>query len=96
MERKLLTLSEIEATVKTLNGWAVEGNGLRQRFKFENFAEALGFVNEIGVIAESLDHHPDISFGWGYAEVATTTHDRSGITDFDTSLAAQIDALTAK
>jgi len=40
-----------------------------------------------------LDHHPDIKFGWGYAKVKTTTHDRDGVTDFDIELARQIDAL---
>jgi len=41
----------------------------------------LAFVNRVGEIAEATDHHPDITFGWGYAEISTTTHDRDGITD---------------
>lgn len=96
MERKLLTHDEIEAALETLDGWKVDGKGLKQRFEFQNFAEALAFVNEVGMIAESLDHHPDIMFGWGYAEIATTTHDRGGITDFDMSLARRIDSLSGK
>jgi 4a-hydroxytetrahydrobiopterin dehydratase len=92
MERKLLTPDEIAAALGTLNGWTVDGYVLRRRFEFENFAAALTFVNRVGEIAESLDHHPDITFGWGYANISTTTHDRGGITDFDLELARRIDA----
>jgi 4a-hydroxytetrahydrobiopterin dehydratase len=66
---------------------------LSRRYEFANFAEALAFVNRVGEIAEAADHHPDITFGWGYAEISTTTHDRNGITDVDFALASKIDAL---
>lgn len=92
MERKSLTADEMTAALGALKGWTVNGKMLKRRFEFENFAAALAFVNRVGAIAESLDHHPDITFGWGYAEVATTTHDRGGITEFDLELARRIDA----
>jgi Pterin-4a-carbinolamine dehydratase len=53
----------------------------------------LAFVNRVGEIAESMDHHPDIKFGWGYAKISTTTHDRGGVTDVDLALAGKIDAI---
>ena len=56
-------------------------------------ADALDFVNRVGVLAEAADHHPDITFGWGYAELELTTHDRGGITDVDVELAKRIDTL---
>ena len=93
MERKLLTKDETTVALEQLNGWQVEGVSLKRRFKFVDFAEALGFVNRVGILAEELDHHPDTTFGWGYAEILTTTHDRGGITQFDTELAARIDAI---
>lgn len=52
----------------------VDGHHLKRRFTFKNFAEALLFVNKVGVLAESEGHHPDISFGWGYVEISTFTH----------------------
>ena len=91
MKRKLLTQGEIETALGDLKGWRVDGVMLKRRFDFEDFAAALAFVNLIGEAAEKLDHHPDITFGWGYAEVVTTTHDRGGITDFDLSLARSVD-----
>ena len=55
--------------------------------------ENIQLVNRVGELAETADHHPDITFGWGYAEIALTTHDRGGITDVDIALAKQIDGL---
>jgi 4a-hydroxytetrahydrobiopterin dehydratase len=93
MKREILDDNEINERLKTLNGWRAEGGNLKKRFTFQNFAEGLDFVNRVGAIAETLDHHPDITFGWGYAELATTTHDRGGITDVDFSLLAEIDQI---
>ncbi len=95
MERKLLSQDEITERSGKLHGWTIDGKMLKRRFEFGNFAEALAFINKVGEIAENLDHHPDITFGWGYAEVATTTHDRGGITDFDVSLASGINEIGA-
>ena len=93
MERILLTTDEISARRARLEGWTADDGTIRRRFAFEDFAAALAFVNRVGEIAESMDHHPDITFGWGYADIATTTHDRGGITDFDIELAARINAI---
>ena len=93
MERRLLNQDEVTSELTKLNGWQTNDNKLTRKFSFANFAEALAFVNRVGEIAEAADHHPDITFGWGYAEISTTTHDRGGITDVDIALANQIDQL---
>ena len=38
-------------------------------FKFKNFIESQNFINKVGEIAEIENHHPDISFGWGYCSI---------------------------
>lgn len=104
MKRQTLTPDELSAALKILDGWAAEAvstasdsdrgpSVLKKRFTFPNFAAALAFVNQVGALAESADHHPDITLGWGYAELTLTTHDRGGITDVDIALATNIDAL---
>ena len=93
MERRLLNREEVASKLGKLNGWEANDNKLTRKFSFTNFAESLAFVNRVGEIAEAADHHPDITFGWGYAEISTTTHDRGGITDVDIALASKIDAL---
>ena len=90
MERKKLSSEEIERNLTELKDWRAENDLLKKRFEFKNFGEALSFVNAVGEIAERHDHHPDISFGWGYAEINLTTHDRGGLTDFDFAVAREI------
>ena len=75
-------------------GWeVVEEHHLRRKFRFKNFREALGFVNRVGEMAEEQGHHPDIGFGWGYAEVSVWTHKIDGLTESDFVFAAKVDAL---
>ena len=95
MERRKLTEVEAREQIAGLDGWRFKEDKIKKSFKFENFAAALAFVNRVGEIAERLDHHPDIKFGWGYAKVKTTTHDRDGVTDLDIELARQLDGLGA-
>lgn len=91
MERNKLTTEEIAAALANVDGWNAGNDRLKRRFTFSNFAESLVFVNKVGAAAESMDHHPDIKMGWGYAEIEITTHDRGGITDVDFELARKID-----
>ena len=93
MTRKKMSEAEIEAARANLNDWKIEGVNLKKRFKFADFAEALDFVNRVGERAERRDHHPDILFGWGYAEFAITTHDTGGLTRNDFDLAKEIDGI---
>jgi len=93
MERRLLNNDEIAAGLTNLKGWKAKNEKLKKKYEFSNFAESLAFVNRVGEIAESMDHHPDIKFGWGYAKISTTTHDRGGVTDVDVALAKKIDQL---
>ena len=96
MERRKLASEEVEDKLNGLSGWTADGDRIKRRFEFRNFAESLEFVNKVGAIAEEADHHPDIAFGWGYAEIATTTHDRGGVTDVDLTLAAKIDQIATR
>lgn len=96
MNREKLSHEEIALNLGKLNTWALSEDKtvISKRYTFENFADALRFVNKAGEIAEEMDHHPDIKLGWGYAEFETTTHDRGGLTEFDFALAEKIEKLT--
>lgn len=86
--------TELDALRRQLSGWeVVEEHHLRKVFRFRNFREALGFVDRVGELAEEQGHHPDISFGWGYAEVTVWTHKIDGLTESDFVFAAKVDAL---
>ena len=66
---------------------------LQKKYTFKNFLESQKFINEIGKISENEGHHPDISFGWGYAEIKITTHAIEGLSENDFILAAKIDQI---
>ena len=85
---------ELAALAAEVPGWeVVEGHHLRHRYSFRNFRDALRFVNRVGELAEGQGHHPDIGFGWGYAEVRVWTHAIDGLSQNDFVLAAKVDAL---
>lgn len=85
---------EIIEFLSEIDGWdVVEEHHLRKDFKFGDFREALEFVNRVGALAEREGHHPDISFGWGYARIEIWTHKIDGLTESDFILAAKIDAM---
>ncbi|MGB9177793.1 MAG: 4a-hydroxytetrahydrobiopterin dehydratase [Pyrinomonadaceae bacterium] len=89
-----LSGEEISRLLKEVSGWeAVDEHHLRKRYEFKDFAAALEFVNRVGNLAEEQGHHPDISFGWGYAEITIWTHKINGLTESDFILAAKIDEL---
>ncbi len=69
------------------------GKKLYREFKFKNFKHSQDFVNKVGEIAELEGHHPDISFGWGYANITIYTHAIEGLHENDFILAAKIDKL---
>ncbi len=91
MER--LNEEQIAAALETLNDWEVQDDFITKEYEFDDFKQSLDFVNRVGAVAEAADHHPDIIFGYGYAEVALTTHDAEGLTQNDFDLARKIDAL---
>ena len=92
-------VSKIHKYQKKVDGWDILKNEknifqLYKKYKFKNFLESQIFINRVGEISENEGHHPDISFGWGYAEIKITTHAIEGLSENDFILAAKIDQLT--
>ena len=91
-------ISEIHKYQKKIDGWDVLKNKkkiffLNKKFIFKNFFNSQKFVNKVGEISEEEGHHPDIKFGWGYAEIQITTHAIEGLSENDFILAAKIDQI---
>ena len=89
---------EIHKYQKEIDGWDMVKNNdniffLEKKFIFKNFLESQEFVNNVGKISEQESHHPDITFGWGYAEIKITTHAIKGLSENDFILAAKIDQI---
>jgi 4a-hydroxytetrahydrobiopterin dehydratase len=76
-------------------GWELreQGKQIERTYRFKNFREALGFVDRVGALAEGEGHHPDITFGWGYATISLHTHKIRGLHENDFIMAAKINQL---
>ena len=91
---ELLTEEEIKSRLKDIPNWEQHGNSILRELHSSNFASAVGAVNAIAVLAETMDHHPDILlYGWNKLRIKLSTHDRGGLTELDFSLAKKIDEL---
>jgi 4a-hydroxytetrahydrobiopterin dehydratase len=77
------------------NGWAeVDGrDAIRKRFVFADFTAAFGWMTQIAIIAEKMDHHPEWSNVYKTVEVTLTTHDVGGVSQLDVELAREMDRL---
>ena len=87
--------SEAEHYLRELHGgWRVlRDEFLEKVFIFNDFREALDFVNAVGEIAEEQGHHPDIHLSWAKVQVRLWTHKIGGLHENDFILAAKIEAL---
>lgn len=74
--------------------WKEENNQLKRSFEFSNFIEAFGFMSQVALIAEKMEHHPNWSNVYNTVDISLCTHDAGNtVTDKDRKLAAAIDRL---
>ncbi|MBP1772851.1 MAG: 4a-hydroxytetrahydrobiopterin dehydratase [Holophagaceae bacterium] len=71
--------------------WIETDGSLVREFRTPDFMTSFRLVSALVEPAEALQHHPDITFGWGHVRVVLTTHDAGGLTDLDFQLAKAID-----
>lgn len=80
-------------TVHRPEGWSSVNNALQRTYTFDSFTDAIAFVNDVAKLAESQNHHPDITINYRKVALALTTHDSGGITEKDLVLAGSINEL---
>jgi 4a-hydroxytetrahydrobiopterin dehydratase len=86
-------LSDAEVDEK-LDGsdWEREGDEIVRNWKFNDFAEAIAFVNRVAEAAEEANHHPDILVhGWNKVRLSLTNHSAGGLTAVDFEMARKFD-----
>lgn len=89
-----LTENQITEKLKSLNGWYIENNSLKKKFKTKGFPQTLGLVAEIGALCQQFDHHPDyLTLKYSEVEVSFSTHSIGGLSEKDFDIAKQIDLL---
>lgn len=92
-----LTPAEAEGYHLQAPDWSVMDGATRieRRFRFKDFLEAFAFVSRAAALAETEAHHPDISFGWGYAVVSLRTKKIKGLHENDFIMAAKLDRIAS-
>ena len=86
-----LNEEEIQIALEKLAQWMRDGNSIRRTFEFNDFVEAMKFVNRVADLAESAWHHPDIDIRWNKVTLTLSTHSEGGLTVKDFDLAEHID-----
>ena len=89
----ILTNLELNEVLKELDGWKVIDNQLSKEFKFKGFIRAFGFMTEVAITAETMDHHPEWSNVYNKVIINLLTHSEGGITLLDKELAMKIDSI---
>ena len=93
MALRKLTVDEVEQRKSEVPKWEVEGESLQREFVFADFVAAFGFMTQVAIMAEALNHHPDWSNVYRTVRIGLSTHDVGGLSELDFRLAAKIDAL---
>jgi len=88
-----LAADVIEQYLQKYPDWALDQGKLYRRFVFDDFVAAFGFMSQVALLAEAMNHHPEWSNVWNRVEIHLTTHDAGGISDLDFQLARKIDGL---
>ena len=90
-------LETINGLLPTVPKWKLEDTTtIKRSFRFNNFIESMGFINEVAQLAEAEGHHPDIFVSYSYVRISLTTHNISGLSENDFIMAAKIDEIFAK
>jgi len=95
MSVEKMTPQQIQAGLGDLAGWELKNDKLRRELKFKNFVQAFGFMTQIAVLAEQMNHHPEWSNVYNRVTIDLTTHEAGGISQLDFDLATKIDAVVA-
>jgi 4a-hydroxytetrahydrobiopterin dehydratase len=81
--------------LRELHGWSEvdDRDAIRKSFHFSNFSEAWGFLARVALVAEKMDHHPEIFNVYNRVELILSTHDVEGLSEKDVRLAEAVDEL---
>ncbi len=93
VDRRPLSPDEISSLVAALDSWELDGSSLRRQLVFDSFVQAFGFMAQVALIAERLDHHPNWSNVYNRVDIAVSTHDAGGLTALDFEFVRRVDAI---
>jgi len=89
----LLKAADLKDRMKKIPEWELEKKHIERTFEFDDFADAIDFVNSVSEVAEEEEHHPDIDIRYNKVRLVLSTHSKGGLTELDFGLAERIDTL---
>lgn len=92
MPQKALSHEEVTAELASLSGWQLRDGKLHKEYRFATFVECFGFMTEVALIAEAMQHHPEWFNVYNRLVVDLRTHDVDGVSELDFELARRMDA----
>jgi 4a-hydroxytetrahydrobiopterin dehydratase len=93
MSQGTMTDKEITNAIAKFKDWKVIGGKLNRSFEFEDFIQAFAFITKVAIIAEKMDHHPELFSAYNRIVIDLISHDVGGIGTLDIELAKKINAL---
>lgn len=91
-----VTLAEISEYLEQIPDWTFEGNKISKKFTFQNYKDAMEFVNKVAEIAEQENHHPHMEVSYNNVVISLTTHSINGLSKNDFIIAAKINNINKK
>lgn len=86
-----MTILDPKDVARSLDGWTGGDDFITKVFRFDDFAAAFGFMAEVAVAAEAMNHHPEWFNVYNRVDVTLTTHDAGGVTQKDIDLAEKME-----
>jgi 4a-hydroxytetrahydrobiopterin dehydratase len=82
-----------QTALREIHGWTEvqDRDAIRKSYHFGDFSEAWGFMSRIALLAEKMDHHPELFNVYNRVEIILSTHDAGGLSERDIRLAHAID-----
>jgi 4a-hydroxytetrahydrobiopterin dehydratase len=88
-----LSPEDVTAALAELPNWSGGTDGLERTFTRVDLQQAADMLGELAVIAEELDHHPDVDVRWRTMRIFLVSHSAGGVTELDVQFARRVDEL---
>jgi 4a-hydroxytetrahydrobiopterin dehydratase len=72
--------------------WHVTSKVASASFSTGSFARGVRFVNVVGALADTANHHPDVDLRYSFVVIRLTTHEIHALSERDATLARHISA----
>jgi 4a-hydroxytetrahydrobiopterin dehydratase len=87
---------QVQAALRELGSWTIQGSKLHREYKFRDFVQAFGFMTQVALLAERAAHHPEWFNVYNRVVVDLTTHEAGGITQKDLDLAREMEEIAGQ